>query len=127
MYPLEPGAQDMRRMGEAAVEYVSTFIEGLEDAPASNVERGPEIAERDRGAPPERGIAFEAALRQFADGAEHAYEPAGPGYLAYIPGGGLYASALAAFLAAGVNRFVNLAGTAPAFVQVEENVIRWLC
>jgi aromatic-L-amino-acid decarboxylase len=127
MYPLEPGADEMRRMGRAAVEYLTAFIEGLEDAPANNVERGLEIAERVRGAPPEEGVPFEAAMREFADGAESAYEPAGPGYLAYIPGGGLYAAALASFLAAGVNRFVNLAGTAPAFVQVEENVIRWLC
>jgi aromatic-L-amino-acid/L-tryptophan decarboxylase len=127
MYPLEPGADEMRRMGRAAVEYLTAFIEGLEDAPANNVERGLEVAERIRAAPPEQGVPFETAMREFADGVQSAYEPAGPGYLAYIPGGGLYAAALASFLAAGVNRFVNLAGTAPAFVQVEENVIRWLC
>jgi aromatic-L-amino-acid/L-tryptophan decarboxylase len=127
MYPLEPGADEMRRMGRAAVEYLTAFIEGLEDAPANNVEHGLEVAERIRAAPPEQGVPFETAMREFADGVQSAYEPAGPGYLAYIPGGGLYAAALASFLAAGVNRFVNLAGTAPAFVQVEENVIRWLC
>jgi aromatic-L-amino-acid/L-tryptophan decarboxylase len=127
MYPLEPGADEMRRMGRAAVEYLTAFIEGLEDAPANNVEHGLEVAERIRAAPPEQGVPFETAMREFADGVQSAYEPAGPGYLAYIPGGGLYAAALASFLAAGVNRFVNLAGTAPAFVQVEENVLRWLC
>lgn len=113
-------------MGEASVDFIVRFIEEVADAPANNVERGLEIAEVQRGGPPEEGISFDEALEAFAAGAAHAYEPAGPGYLAYIPGGGLYAAALASFLAAGVNRFVNLAGTAPAFVQVEENVLRWL-
>ena len=55
------------------------------------------------------------------------YEYAGPGYLAYIPGGGLYTAALADFLAQGVNRYVGLWQPSPAVVQIEENVTRWLC
>lgn len=127
MHPLEPGPEAMRRMGNQAVEYLVRFIEGLDDAPAANVERAPEVARRLRGVPPEAGMTFERAMQDFDEGARNAYEPAGPGYFAHIPGGGLFASAVASLLAAGVNRFVNLAGTAPAFVQVEDNVIRWLC
>ncbi len=55
------------------------------------------------------------------------FEYAGPGYLAYIPGGGLYTAALADFLAQGVNRYVGLWQPSPAVVQIEENVTRWLC
>ena len=127
MFPLEPTADDARRMGAAAVDYLVRFLQGLEDAPAVNVERGLEIAQRVRRAPPPDGIPFEEALAEFAEAAENGLEPAGPGYLAYIPGGGLYTAALAGFLAAGVNRFVNLALAAPALVQVEQNVVRWLC
>jgi aromatic-L-amino-acid/L-tryptophan decarboxylase len=125
-YPLEPSAEQMRKMGEAALEYLVGFVDGLPEAPAVNVDRALEVAEQVRGAPPEEGRPFEAALEAFAAGAANAYEPAGPGYFAHIPGGGLYTAALASFLAAGVNRFVNLAGTAPAFVQIEENVLSWL-
>jgi glutamate/tyrosine decarboxylase-like PLP-dependent enzyme len=55
------------------------------------------------------------------------FEYAGPGYLAYIPGGGLYTAALADFIAQGVNRYVGLWQPSPAVVQIEENVTRWLC
>ena len=42
------------------------------------------------------------------EAAAKTYEYAGPGYLAYIPGGGLYTAALAEFMAQGVNRYINL-------------------
>jgi aromatic-L-amino-acid decarboxylase len=58
---------------------------------------------------------------------EHTFEYAGPGYLAYIPGGGLPTAALAEFLAQGVNRYVGLWQPSPAVVQIEENVTRWIC
>ena len=58
---------------------------------------------------------------------ERTFEYAGPGYLAYIPGGGLYTAALAEFLAQGVNRYVGVWQPSPAVVQIEENVTRWLC
>src|SRR5207237_5230810 len=54
-------------------------------------------------------------------------DPANPGYLAFIPGGGLFTSAVADFLACVTNRFVNLAATAPALVALEASTIRWLC
>jgi aromatic-L-amino-acid/L-tryptophan decarboxylase len=126
-YSLEPSELEMRRMGQAALDYLVAFVEGLPTAPAANAEGGVEAAERLRGAPPERGGSFDDALAQFADAAANSNEPAGPGYFAFIPGGGLYTAALASFLAAGVNRFVNLAGATPAFVQIEADVIRWLC
>jgi hypothetical protein len=35
-------------MGEAVVDFMVRFVEGLDEAPANNVERGLEIAERQR-------------------------------------------------------------------------------
>ena len=127
MYPLDPGPEQMREMGEAALSYLIDFIHGLEDAPASNAEGGVEVAHRLRSAPPEDGGPFEEVLADVREAAAHAYEPAGPGYLAYIPGGGLFAAALGDFLALGVNRYVGLWAPTPGAVQIEENVARWLC
>jgi len=55
------------------------------------------------------------------------FNTAGPGYLAYIPGGGLFPSAVADLIANAVNRYVGVWVTAPALVQLELNVVRWFC
>jgi aromatic-L-amino-acid decarboxylase len=59
--------------------------------------------------------------------AEQSYQTAGPSYLAYIPGGGIFTSALAGFLATGLNRYTGKVTTAPALVAMEESVLRWMC
>jgi len=127
MYPLDPKSEDMRAMGEAVVDYLVDFVQGLEDAPAEATEGAIALARQLRGAPPEIGGDFDELLDQVKLAAASTYEFAGPGYLAYIPGGGLYTAALAEFLAQGLNRFVNLWQPAPAMVQIEQNVVRWLC
>ena len=114
-------------MGEAALEYVIGFIHGLEDAPAQNVDGALEAALRLKASPPEEGGDFQDVLGDFRDAAARALETAGPGYLPYIPGGGLFASALGQFMTMSVNRFPNLWEVAPGLVQIEQNVIRWLC
>jgi len=127
MYPLDPKPDDMRAMGEAAVEYLIEFIHGLDEAPASNVEGAVALARSLRASPPEEGGSFEEVFDEFKAAAAAAFETCGPGYLPYIPGGGLYAASLAQFLAMGVNRFPNLWEVAPGLQQIEENVVRWLC
>ncbi len=113
-------------MARTAVAFVVDFIAGLDDAPAVNVDGALEVARELRESPPEDGVGFDAALGEFVRAALSGFEPAGPGYLAFIPGGGVFASTLADFVAKGVNRFPNLWQTAPAVVQIEANVIRWL-
>ena len=126
-YPLDPSPEQMRAMGEAALKYVIGFIHGLDEAPAQNVEGALEAARRLAASPPEEGGSFEDVFAAFRDAASRAYETCGPGYLPYIPGGGLYAAALGQFLAMAVNRFPNLWEVAPGLAQIEQNVIRWLC
>jgi aromatic-L-amino-acid decarboxylase len=50
----------------------------------------------------------------------------GPGYLAYVPGGGLPASALADLIADVTNRYTGLAAAAPALCRLEADVLSWL-
>jgi aromatic-L-amino-acid decarboxylase len=125
-YPLDPAPQDMRAMGEAVLAYLIEFTQGLNDAPADATEGGIELAVRLRESPPEVGGRWDELFDQAQQAIAHTYEYAGPGYLAYIPGGGLFTAAVAEFLAQGVNRFVNLWQPSPAVVQIEQNVIRWL-
>lgn len=114
-------------MGEAALEYLIGFIGGLDDAPAEATEGALELARELRASPPELGVDFGSVLSDAQRAIERTFEYAGPGYLAYIPGGGLFTAALAEFIAQGVNRYAGLWQPSPAVVQIEENVVRWLC
>lgn len=125
-YPLEPGRAEMTACGQAAVEFVASFVEGLETAPGTGVSPDGRLRELLLRPPAEGPSDFGGLLSAFGAAAAHAVETAGPGYLAYIPGGGLYSSALAEFLARSVNRYTGLAGLAPELVAMEEGVLRWL-
>ncbi len=50
----------------------------------------------------------------------------GPGYLAYVPGGGLYGAALADFVANCLNRYTGLSLAAPGLCRLEQDVLAWL-
>ncbi|MGZ8629243.1 MAG: pyridoxal phosphate-dependent decarboxylase family protein, partial [Actinomycetota bacterium] len=127
MYPLDPAPQDLRAMGEAALDYLIGFIHGLDDAPADATHGAIELARELRASAPEQGGDFDELFAEAQAAIAKTFEYAGPGYLAYIPGGGLYTAALADFIAQGVNRYVGLWQPSPAVVQIEENVTRWLC
>jgi aromatic-L-amino-acid decarboxylase len=126
-YPLDPSPEQMREMGEAALAYVVGFLSGRDDAPAHGFEGAVEAADARRAAPPEQGGAFPPLLELVDEIARYSSDNAGPGFLAYIPGGGLFASSLADLLSTTIDRYVSLWGEAPVAAQVENNVVRWLC
>ena len=61
----------------------------------------------------------------FQDWIPRSFNTAGPGYLAYIPGGGIFPAALADLIADGTNRYTGIWAAAPALVQLEANVLDW--
>jgi len=50
-----------------------------------------------------------------------------PGYMAYIPSGGLFHAAVADLVAAAVNRYVTIDQAAPVFAAIEHECIKWMC
>ena len=76
---------------------------------------------------PEQGTALNPLLDHlFRDCIPRSFTTIGPGYLAYIPGGGLFTAALADFIADTTNRFTGIWQAAPALVQLEANALDWL-
>jgi aromatic-L-amino-acid decarboxylase len=126
-YPLDPSPEQMREMGRAAVEYAIDYLQRRQAAPSHGVGNNEEVALGYRAAPPELGGEFPPLIDLVETIASHASDNAGPGFLAYIPGGGLFASSLADFLSNTIDKFVNLWGEAPVGAQIENNVVRWLC
>jgi aromatic-L-amino-acid decarboxylase len=55
------------------------------------------------------------------------YNCASPGYLAYIPGGGLFHAAVADLISNSLNRYIGVFVAAPGLIQLEINVARWFC
>ncbi|MBC8068962.1 MAG: aminotransferase class V-fold PLP-dependent enzyme [Deltaproteobacteria bacterium] len=75
-------------------------------------------------APHPGGIAALAAIVGRA--AEASLNTPGPGYLAYVPGGGLPSAAIADLLGCLLNRFTGVAAAAPALCRLEADVLGWL-
>ena len=76
---------------------------------------------------PEHGSPLEPLLDAlFNDWIPRSFTAPGPGYLAYIPGGGTYPAALADFIANTTNRYTGVWQAAPALVQLEANALDWL-
>ncbi|WP_142713368.1 pyridoxal phosphate-dependent decarboxylase family protein [Fodinibius sediminis] len=53
--------------------------------------------------------------------------PTAPTHAGYIPGGGVYPSAVADFLAAVTNRYAGVFFSSPGAVRIENICIRWMC
>ena len=126
-YPLDPSPEQMREMGQAALGYAIDFLGRRGDARASQPPGAPEVARAHRESPPEIGGEFTPLLELVETIANNAADNSGPGFLAYIPGGGLFASSLADLLSTTIDRYVNLWSEAPVAAQIENNVVRWLC
>ena len=125
--PLEPSSDEMRGMLAAATDYLDRFVGNLDEAPASDFAGATELVRELREPIPEEGRPFEEVLALVERGTEKGFNTAGPGYLAYIPGGGLFAAALSELIAGTVNRYVGLWNPAPVLAQMEWQAVRWLC
>jgi aromatic-L-amino-acid decarboxylase len=126
MNPLEPDSAEMRRLADRAFDELVDFVEALPDSPAAGHPGGKELAESLREPAPEFPGDFESLLDTAVSAAWRSFNTTGPGYMAFIPGGGLITSALGDFIARVFNRFTNLHDPSPAFAEMEAIVIRWL-
>ncbi len=115
-------------MVQLALERLIAHVESLPRQPSADVAGAAEVARSLREPLPEEGVPFEGLLDLVMDRAvPKSFNTAGPGYLAYIPGGGLVHAAVADLIADVTNRFVGVWMAAPALVEIEANVGRWLC
>jgi len=105
---------------------IGPHVASLAAQPAADTDGAAELARSLAEPLPEGPAALDDTLALlFERAVPKSYNTAGPGYLAYIPGGGLFASAVAAFIASSVNRYVGVWAAAPALAQLEANVVRW--
>jgi aromatic-L-amino-acid decarboxylase len=116
----------MRAMGIAVLSRVVDHIASLASQPACGDVAAEELCRVLREDAPEHGTALEDLLDPlFREWIPRSFNCPGPGYLAYIPGGGIFPAALADLIADSTNRFTGIWRAAPALVQLEANVLDW--
>ena len=117
----------MRAMAEDVVGRCIAHIASLDRQPVCGDVDAAELCRALRESAPEQGVALGPLLdRLFRDWIPRSFTAPSPGYLAYIPGGGLYPAALADFIADTTNRYTGVWQAAPALVQLEANALDWL-
>jgi len=117
----------LRAMLDATSRRVIDHLATLPSQPARGDVKAEALCRALREPAPESGQGLDELLRLlFDDCIPRSFTTAGPGYLAYIPGGGLPAAALADLIADTTNRYTGVWTAAPALVQLEANALDWL-
>jgi aromatic-L-amino-acid decarboxylase len=118
---------DLRRDGDAALEWVQRYLAGVRDLPVlAEVARG-EVRGRLPASPPERGEPFDAVLRDLDEvivpGLTHWNHPR---FFAYFAISGSEPGILAELLASALNVNAMLWKTSPAATELEELALDWV-
>ncbi len=113
-------------MSSQLVQQLLAFVERRSEAPAADFDGVDELIRVIRVDPPERGVPLDTVLDLVMAAGAKGHDTTGPGWLAYIPGGGLVTSALADLVARVTNRFVTVWEAAPVMAEIEATTIRWL-
>jgi hypothetical protein len=92
--PLEPEPQELEAQTRAVADFVLAHLRTLDAQPSFDLDGVEELRASFREPAPEAGRPLSLLLARLAPAIAKSYNTAGPGYLAYIPGGGVYASAL---------------------------------
>jgi aromatic-L-amino-acid/L-tryptophan decarboxylase len=124
---LEFSVEEMRALAEEVITRSVDHIASVEHQPSRGDVDAAALCRALREPAPEQGTAIGPLLDHlFRDCIPRSFTTIGPGYLAYIPGGGLYPAALADFIADTTNRYTGIWQAAPVLVQLEANALDWL-
>jgi aromatic-L-amino-acid decarboxylase len=124
--PLEPDAAARARLMDLAFEHAQEFLGSLADGPSNRnwddvftSLPDPEFAEQGRD--PASVLSF---VGRSVD--RPGIATASPRFMGYIPGGGLFHSAIGDFLAAASNKYSGFSSAAPGAVRLENATAAWL-
>ena len=125
--PIEPDDATLESWLAEATRYAYRQMSSVAESPSWNTEHAAaEVAKVAREPLPEQGRPLAEVLSKLDPAIQASFLTSGPGYLAYIPGGGLPSAAMADLIACATNRFVNVDLAAPALAELERTTLRWL-
>lgn len=123
---LETTSQDRRSLFEKTQKYGENFLSTLAGQPAfvddESMGRGVHELPFD-----DNPKAFDELLKVLKSEVDKpGLNPASGKHVGYIPGGGIYPSAIADYLAAVTNRYAGVFFSSPGAVRIENMCIRWM-
>ena len=123
---LEPDAAGRQAVRETVVAYSESFLENIETINAYTIsaEKGIGLLESPIS---DTGVGIDEAIALIRDNVDTpGLNPASGGHLGYIPGGGIYYSALGDYLADVFNRYAGIFYASPGAVRMENMLIAWM-
>jgi glutamate/tyrosine decarboxylase-like PLP-dependent enzyme len=126
MQPLEPDGAARQALGEQAMAHALGYLDQVPDAPSNrpwaevfSQHLEPEFEEQGRDA---------AAVLDYVAACvdRPGFATTSPRFMAYIPGGGLFHSALGDLLAGASNKYSGFASASPGAVRLENATVAWL-
>jgi glutamate/tyrosine decarboxylase-like PLP-dependent enzyme len=124
--PLEPNSAARRKLGSRALEHALAFLDRVEEAPSLRPADEvfteclhPEFTEEGRD--PASVFDYLGTCIE-----QPGIATTSPRFMGYIPGGGLFHSALGDMLAAASNKYSGFASAAPGAVRIENACSAWL-
>ncbi|MGE0431623.1 MAG: aspartate aminotransferase family protein [Planctomycetota bacterium] len=129
-YPLEPDGDAFRAMADEVIDRLAPLIDRMQQTPywdwPTRLDERARAHEPLREPLPDAGIPLGDALNTlFHDVYPFSFAAASPGFVAYIPAGGLPSAALAQLIAAVFNAYPTIWHAGPAVAQIELTVLRW--
>ena len=123
---LEPSEKERKKLTQKVVQYSERFYDELPD---KKVYEEPKSSKESLTFSfDEEPASMDDLLSVFKENVEiGGLTSASGGHLGYIPGGGLYPSALGDFLAAVTNEYAGVSFAGPGAVKMERECVNWLC
>lgn len=124
---LEPSAEERKHLWQQTQNYGEKFLTNLPEKQAyvASEQMGGGVHDLPFG---EHAKSFDQVLDILQSQVDTpGLNPASGKHAGYIPGGGLYPSAIADYLAAITNRYSGVFFSSPGAVRIENMCIRWMC
>ncbi len=123
---INPGFDERREMLGKVINYSDSFLENISSLPSFvfTEDKGRDIYKSPIA---EEGVPLDELLNVIKNNVDTpGVNPASPGYLGYIPGGGIYYSALGDYLADITNRYSGIFFLSPGAVRMENMLTAWM-
>jgi len=121
--PLEPSTEQRHRWMQELIGHTDEFIASLPGGIAYSPNKA---MKNDLGIHDKQRSLTELLAIYREDVEANGVWPASGGHLGYIPGGGIYTSAMADYLAAVSNEYAGIFFGSPGAVNIENEVLDWL-